>query len=125
VHDVQRDIVGRERAAVLLYAGDFDPSGEDIERDFVARVGNFAITKRVALDWAQVEHYGLPPNPGKATDSRAADFEAKHGQLVQVEVDALAPEDLRGLFEDAVAGYWNDAAYQRALAVEMLNRGRL
>jgi hypothetical protein len=40
---------------------------------------------------------------GKATDSRAAAFKARHGRLVQVELEALAPDDLRQLFEDALA----------------------
>ena len=33
--DVVRDVVGQARPAVLLYAGDHDPSGEDIDRDFI------------------------------------------------------------------------------------------
>ena len=31
------------RDAFLLYAGDFDPSGEDIDRDFVARLRAIAV----------------------------------------------------------------------------------
>jgi hypothetical protein len=36
---VAADVLASERPAVLLYAGDHDPSGEDIDRDFVARTG--------------------------------------------------------------------------------------
>lgn len=48
-----------------IYAGDFDPSGEDIERDFLVRAACFAETVRVALDWDQVEEFDLPPQEGK------------------------------------------------------------
>ena len=59
----------RERPSVLLYAGDLDPSGEDIDRDFTERCAVWDDVIRVALTDDQVESYGLPPNPGKATDS--------------------------------------------------------
>lgn len=99
------------RAAVLLYAGDFDPTGEDIDRDFVARTGCWDQVVRVALSAEQVTRYRLPPNPGMATDSRAAGFVSRYGQLVQAELDALLPETLRSLFADAIAEYWDEYAY--------------
>ncbi len=37
----------RDRPAVFIYAGDHDPSGELIDRDFVARVGMFDKVERV------------------------------------------------------------------------------
>ena len=93
----------QDRPAVLLYAGDHDPSGEDIDRDFVARTGCFDIVERVALSSDQVAQYALPVAPGKTTDSRKASFIARHGELVQVELEALAPDVLQGLFTDAIA----------------------
>ena len=83
---------------MLLYAGDHDPSGEDIDRDFIARTDCWDEVRRVALTAAQVEQYALPPQPGKETDSRAAGFVERHGRLVQVELDALPPDVLRDLF---------------------------
>lgn len=97
------------RPAVLLYAGDFDPSGEDIDRDFTERSnGVFDDVVRVALSAEQVESYGLPENPGKATDARAAGFVDRHGRLVQVELDALDPNVLEQLYADAIEPYWDD-----------------
>jgi Protein of unknown function C-terminus (DUF2399) len=84
-----------ERDVVLLYCGDFDPTGEDIPRAFEDNTG--LELRRVALTVEQVDHYELPPAPGKASDSRAAGFEARHGRLVQVELEALDPDDLRAL----------------------------
>jgi len=110
------------RPAVLLYAGDFDPSGEDIDRDFLERTACFDKVVRVALSPEQVEEYALPPQPGKATDSRAAAFVARHGELVQVEVDALPPETLRDLFAEAVEPFWDVSAFEAVLAREQAER---
>lgn len=49
VDSVAADVERRGRPAVLLYAGDFDPSGEDIDRDFLERTGCFSSVVRVAL----------------------------------------------------------------------------
>lgn len=125
VQDVVDDVARQRRPAVLLYAGDHDPSGEDIDRDFLARSDCFTRVVRVALTAEQVEAYNLPPQPGKQTDSRAAGFVARHGRLVQVELDALDPAELRRLYQAAIDRYWDPAAYQAALAREAEERDRL
>jgi hypothetical protein len=71
-HEVSRHALNRSRPAVLLYAGHFDPSGEGIDRDFELRTSCWRQMARVALSAEQVSIYRLPPNPDKATDSRAA-----------------------------------------------------
>jgi hypothetical protein len=111
---------------VLLYAGDFDPSGEDILRDFRRRAGGgLAEVRHVALAWAQVVAYDLPPQLGKATDSRAAAFEARHGRLVQVELEALPPDVLRELYAAAIADYWDDDAFRAVVERELAERAEL
>jgi hypothetical protein len=125
VQDVVDDVARQRRPAVLLYAGDHDPSGEDIDRDFLARSSCFTRVVRVALTAEQVDAYDLPPQPGKQTDSRAAGFVARHGRLVQVELDALDPAELRRLYQAAIDRYWDPAAYQAALAREAEERDRL
>jgi hypothetical protein len=109
---------GDGRPAILLYAGDLDPSGEDIDRDFIERTGCWSQVIRIALSWEQVEEYQLPAAPGKDTDSRAARFIERHGQLMQVELDALEPGDLRALYQGAIDQYWDTSAYQAALERE-------
>jgi hypothetical protein len=110
--EVVRDASRDGRPAVLLYAGDFDPSGEDISRDFEDRAECFDEVRLVALSAEQVVQYNLPPYPGKSTDSRAGAFVARHGRLVQVELDALPPDELRRLYEEALADYWDQDAYE-------------
>jgi hypothetical protein len=107
VDEVAADVSEDGRPAVLLYAGDFDPSGEDIDRDFDERTRCFDKVVRIALNADQIDEYDLPPAPGKATDARAGAFVARHGQLVQVELEALDPNDLRDLYARAVEDFWD------------------
>jgi hypothetical protein len=39
----------------------------------------------------------------------------RHGGLYQVELDALPPETLRQVYEDALRVFWDDTAYQLAV----------
>jgi hypothetical protein len=113
------------RPSVLIYAGDFDPSGEDIDRDFRARTDCWDAYHRIALSVEQIAEYDLPPAMGKSTDSRAARFMARHGQLIQVELDALPPDTLRGLYQDTIDQYWNVDAYQAVMRLEAEERDSL
>jgi hypothetical protein len=122
---IAAEVADDGRPAVVLYAGDFDPTGEDIPRDLADRLAGWVEVERIALTAGQVEHYGLPPAPGKASDSRSAEFELRHGRLVQVELDALPPDTLRGVYEDALAGYWDKSAYEGALEDERTDRAEL
>lgn len=123
--DVSGRIADDGRPAVLLYGGDFDPSGEDILRDFLNRCPAFAEVQRVALNAEQVRRYDLPAAIGKATDSRAAGFIERHGKLVQVELDALPPDILRDLYLEALKVYWEPDAFEACKASEAEQRARL
>ena len=125
VKDVQTDIATQGRPAVLLYAGDFDASGEDIFRDFVARVGCFDEVQLVALTPEQVKSYKLPTALGKQTDTRAKKFIAQHGGLMQVELDALAPDVLRELYEDALARFLDMSTMNDVIHREREDRAAL
>lgn len=115
----------RRKHPILLYGGDFDPSGEDIDRDFVARTDCWEKVVRVALTADQVEEFHLPPNPGKSSDSRAAKFVERHGRLVQVELDALDPELIRLLYLQAIDEYFDYDAYEAVLEQEQEDLARL
>lgn len=114
VDEVAADVDEQGRPSVLLYAGDFDPSGMDIDRDFAERGACFDEVVRVALTRSIVDEYNLPPMPGKAEDSRSARFMLEHGELVQVELDALPPEDLRKLYQQAIDQFWDKKAYAKS-----------
>jgi hypothetical protein len=117
---------GEESRAVALYVGDFDPTGTDIERNFTRYLGgHFAEFRRVALTWDQVTAYDLPPQLGKAADPRAATFAEEHGELVQVEADALPPDTLRDLLTDAVDEFFDRDTYDAVIEREGKMRDRL
>jgi hypothetical protein len=125
---VQRD----GRPAILLYAGDFDPTGEDILRDFTGRTGCWKEVRRIALTPQQVTEYRLPqyaPTDAELRklqdDPRAKAFEKRHGSLVQYELDALPPDELRNLYRTAIDEFWDEDAYEAVLAREAEERRRL
>jgi len=113
------------RPTVVIYAGDFDPSGEDIDRDFNERTSCWDHVHRIALNPEQIDEYDLPPAMGKASDSRASQFVARHGELIQVELDALDPNDLRALYQDAIDMYWDEDAHAKVMELEKQERDSL
>ena len=95
---------GTNRHTTLLYVGDLDPSGADMDRDIWDRMEDllFSTTvdvRRLALTREQVDEHDLPPNPTKLTDSRARYWE--HG-ADSWELDALPAPVLAGLVRDAL-----------------------
>lgn len=94
------------KSCVLFYLGDHDPSGEDMVRDVQDRLDTFGahvVVTKVALTMQQVNQYNPPPNPAKLSDSRAADYVAKHGAQ-SWEVDALPPNVLQRIIRQAFMG---------------------
>lgn len=89
--------MGSGEDASILYFGDFDPSGEDMARSLEERLSFFDCHPEIvkcALTADDITRYNLPPDPAKRTDTRAAEFMAKHGD-VSVELDALPGAVLR------------------------------
>lgn len=122
--EVHQDAVYQARPAVLLYAGDFDPSGLDIQRDFCFRSDCFDVVRHIALSESQVNDFALPSQPVKAKDSRAAKFIAKYGRGV-VELEALPPETLRELYQTALTEFWDVSAYEASIDREAAERATL
>ena len=184
VDDVRRAVRRDGRPAILLYAGDHDPSGWDIMRDFVdrtrcwanpelddydpddqpedmgpklnnkvdspnygmetgGRIPNLHLYRkyRVALtpeqaDDDDIQAGGLPRNEGKPEDARRSDFianfedtltdeEVERGAGVQIEVDAIPPDQLRRLYQEAIDEYWDPDAFQEVLNAEEADKERL
>lgn len=120
--DVTEQIRRDGRPAVGIYAGDFDPTGQDIPRHFIEGCGPWAEWVQVALTSAQVDEYQLPENPGKTTDTRSGAFAERNGKLVQVEVDALDPQVLDGLYRDAFERFYDKSTFEDVLVHEARQR---
>ena len=104
------------KPTVVLYFGDFDPSGVDIERDLSDRLGKYKagefIVHRVALTKDQIVKYSLPPMPVKRSDARANDFMASYGDE-SVELDALDPNTLKLMVAQSIASYIDLGAWRK------------
>ncbi len=125
VNEIVCHVSQQQRPAVLLYAGDHDPSGWDIPRDFVGRTNCWKEVRRIALDPDLIAEHDLPESIGKESDSRKAWFVEQFGKLVQVELDALPPNVLRGLYTDAIEEFWDLSAFESVLAREQSERDAL
>ena len=101
----------------VLYFGDFDPSGADIERVAGEKLMEYGASfeiERVAITREQIDEFNIPPAPAKDTDSRTAAFQAEHGEAIQVELDAIEPRTLQEIIQDAIRSHWdNDAGRER------------
>jgi hypothetical protein len=116
------------RDPVLLLAVDFDPSGEDTIRDVDERTDGIFDIVHVALTEDQVRDFDLPLDPGKEEDPRAESFRERHGELWQVELDALfgiAPDTLRDLFLEAMEPYRDVSTFAYVLSQEDADRADL
>lgn len=122
---------------VILHLGDHDPSGQDMSRDIEDRLKLFLrldlglpdsdvplLFKRLALNMDQVREYEPPPNPTKITDSRAAGYITKFGDE-SWELDALDPQVINDLIEEAIADLRDDDAWEEKIKRETQERGLL
>ena len=113
---------------VILYLGDHDPSGLDMDRDILERLnlmGSPEIElRRIALTWEQIQQYQPPPNPTKITDSRAEQYMENYGGE-SWELDALEPAVLEALIQDAVMEIRNDGLFELAEGRQRDNKERL
>lgn len=104
----------RGKQCVILYFGDYDPSGEDIPRSIeenINRMGGNVEVRRFALFEHQVLEWNLPPAPTKDTDSRTANWDG----LGQVELDAVDRDILQELTQSAI-----DSVFDQDLHDELM-----
>lgn len=117
VHDAAQRFRRFERAGRkthLVYLGDLDPTGVDIDRDIADRMRLFRSTvqvDRIALNMEQVEELDPPPSPVKATDSRANGYIDRFGTEQCWELDAIEPAALEALIEEAILSRLNRELY--------------
>ena len=111
----------------VIYFGDHDPSGEDMQRSLgerLARLGSHPTIERVAILAEDIERYNLPPDFTKKTDTRARNFIETYGDQA-VELDALPPAVLRQRLTEAVEARMDLGALEAVRRKEKANLRRL
>lgn len=106
-----RKAINAGKDVVILYFGDYDPSGEDIPRSIKENMKRFDVDiaiKHMGLTKEQVLDLNLPPAPAKLTDTRTA----KWTGLGQVELDAVKPEMLINWCSSAISGLFDQDLYR-------------
>jgi 5S rRNA maturation endonuclease (ribonuclease M5) len=120
--------INREgKKAVLLIITDFDPSGEDIARDYSSRLRKIDPSldfeaKKIAVTKRQIEEFNLPATPESLEeiaklrrDPRYSRFVTEHG-LVRVELDALValrPDDFRRVLRGEIRRHFDRRIYEK------------
>jgi hypothetical protein len=121
VHDVAQDDDGRP--LVVLYVGDFDPSGmfmseQDLPKRLAEYNGDHVEVHRIALTRMQVTDLPSFPATDKRKDPRYKWFRTNHGDRCW-ELDAMDPNDLRDCVEQAIKRWIEPVAWARC---EIVNR---
>jgi len=96
---------------IILYFGDYDPSGVDIPRSIQENLecmGANLTVKRIALNPDQIKEMGLPGVPPKKTDTRTANWDG--GSVV--EIDAVEPRILGQICRNAIEEYFDRDLYE-------------
>jgi hypothetical protein len=138
-HNIAEYFATVDKPITAFYLGDHDPSGVDISRDLEERVRYYGegdsfledfTLKRLAIHKSDIATFNLPPLPlkkksdGTDSDPRAAKFRREHGTQA-VELDALPPVELRRRIEEAVKEHTDKAAWDEAVAEEIIEKGRI
>jgi hypothetical protein len=119
VHDLAEDFDGR--LLIILYVGDFDPSGMFMsEEDLPARLANYGShhvkVRRIALTRKQLVGLTSFPATDKRKDPRYKWFVQNHGKRCW-ELDAMDPNDLRDCVEREIKKLIEPVAWKRCETV--------
>lgn len=102
----------------MLYLGDHDPSGMDMDRDIFERLEMFSenslTVRRLALLMEQIDQMDIPENPAKTKDSRSAGYIATFGGS-SWELDAMEPRQLAAVVTDTVENLRDEALWNAAI----------
>lgn len=128
LHDLAEYSSESEKPLVLIYVGDWDPSGLCMsERDLpdrVDRYGGDVEIVRAALNESDVgKNTKLPffPLGSKTKDPRAKWFKENYGTRCW-ELDALSPVTLRKRVENAIVSRLDISAWNHSMKVEAAER---
>jgi hypothetical protein len=127
VYDIAQDNDGRQ--LIALYIGDYDPSGMNMsEHDLPNRLaeygGDHVDLRRITLRQEHLDDLPSFPASDKAKDTRYKWFVRLFGNQCW-ELDALDPNVLRNLIEEAIQDEIEPSAWQRCAVVEKAERESL
>jgi hypothetical protein len=105
LHGAAEYINALEVPTYIYHLGDFDPSGVNAGQKIEETLREMApdadiIFERLAVTEEQIAEWRLPSRPTKSTDSRSRGF----GEI-SVELDAIEPDLLRALVQDAIENH--------------------
>lgn len=133
LYNAGTEIANGDKPTHVYALTDFDPGGATIFntlRDGSKKApgglqrfaGEVPVTvDQIALTGDQVKAWGLPTRPAKATDRRSGKFIEQHGD-VSTELDAIEPERLLALVDEAIAWHMPAEDLERLKAVEAAER---
>lgn len=133
MHDLAQDIATDHRRTVLLYVGDYDPSGMFMsEVDLPRRLSNYGASKddyslsRITLTRNDLRRLPSFPAADKKKDPRHDWFVRRYGNRGW-ELDAMDPNTLRDRVQSQIARYvnpkdWEEHQLIEALQMEMTKR---
>jgi hypothetical protein len=114
------DLLTRHDHVTILYLGDLDPSGTDMERYLKKSLYEFGLDdsrvelKRVGLTSEQVDTYHLPPKPEDAETLAKLQRDPRYKTYTEeyvVELDSLvayAPKDFKRFLLEAIDEVYNE-----------------
>jgi hypothetical protein len=119
VHDAAQDYDGR--ALIVLYVGDYDPSGmfmseEDLPTRLEKYDGDHVAIRRIAVTREQAEELPSFPATDKKKDPRYNWFVSKYGNRCW-ELDAMDPNDLRDCVRAEIEKWIEPVAWRRCATV--------
>lgn len=126
LHEAGTAIGKLGRPAFIYHLGDFDPSGVDAAKSIEAGLREYSgnaeiVFERLAVTPGQITAWSLPTRPTKTSDTRAKAF----GHDLSVELDAIAPEELRELVETAIQRHLPEQRLLDLRAIEQDERDQL
>lgn len=122
LHSAAEYIASLSVPTFIYHCGDFDPSGVNAGEKIKQTLREMAPAadihfERIAVNPEQIEAWDLPTRPTKSSDSRAKGFGA-----LSVELDAIPPQVLRDLVEQAIQRHLPYEQFQVLKAAEESER---
>jgi hypothetical protein len=126
LHGSAEQMAEQDKPCYVYQFGDHDPSGVDAARAIEVRLRELAPDaeihfERIAVIPEQIDYFGLPSRPTKTTDTRSKKWTGGDS----VELDAIAPGELRSMVRECIERHIDVDALAVALVAEESERDAL